>query len=372
MGTRTRPLVAGLAALIALVAFSDGASAAVTIGSNLPGASGTGTSPGGCNSICTGVNVQLPATAPNGLTSPINGVVVRWRVKTSSTGNNPVSLRIMRQGTGTNFTALRTSEQQSLNSTTVNAQEIAEFPTRLPIAQGDSVGLNPGNSALVWFATGGATSFTWSVSNGFNNGLPDNTSGPGQPESLELRVQAVVEPDADNDGFGDETQDGCPADPTRQAPPCSTGPVNPGGNPGNATNLPPVISSLTKVPLTSRIGQRSTISFRLSEAARYTLLFEQRRPGRMRTVKGVRRCVLQTKRVHTGPRCPNYTTRGRLVRQVAAGGTTRFVFFGTLNGRALPVGTYRLTATALDSQGAAATPRRLFFTLRPKLVRRHR
>jgi hypothetical protein len=36
-----------------------------------------------------------------------------------------------------------------------------------------------------------------------------------------LELSAVVEPDADHDGFGDVTQDACPADPLRQALPCA-------------------------------------------------------------------------------------------------------------------------------------------------------
>jgi hypothetical protein len=43
-----------------------------------------------------------------------------------------------------------------------------------------------------------------------------------------LNVSATIEPDADKDGFGDETQDGCPTDPTQQLP-CAPG-TTPGGS----------------------------------------------------------------------------------------------------------------------------------------------
>ena len=44
---------------------------------------------------------------------------------------------------------------------------------------------------------------------------PLHSGSPG-PLSTQLSVAATLEPDADADGFGDETQDLCPTDATRQ------------------------------------------------------------------------------------------------------------------------------------------------------------
>ena len=52
----------------------------------------------------------------------------------------------------------------------------------------------------------------------------DGSGFLGNLTKLKLGVSAVVEPDADGDGFGDETQDACPAAPDRHVAPCS-GPV---------------------------------------------------------------------------------------------------------------------------------------------------
>lgn len=41
---------------------------------------------------------------------------------------------------------------------------------------------------------------------------------PKETAGLQEAVSAVIEPDADNDGFGDETQDQCPQSATTQAP----------------------------------------------------------------------------------------------------------------------------------------------------------
>jgi hypothetical protein len=49
--------------------------------------------------------------------------------------------------------------------------------------------------------------------------IPANTTAPYASDTSGsiIPVRATVEPDADNDGFGDETQDGCPTDPNTHA-----------------------------------------------------------------------------------------------------------------------------------------------------------
>jgi hypothetical protein len=350
-----------LAAVLAALALPAAASGAVTIGSNL---AGTGTNgPGGCNTICTGVNVNLPATstAANGLTSPINGVVVKWRVKSASSGN-PVSFRVLRPGAGTTYTGAGTSTPGTTNGAT------AEFATRLKINAGDGVGLNPGNSALVWSNNAAATVAHWSVTNGFNNGLADGQTAPGATSNQELLVQAVVEPDADGDGFGDETQDGCPADPARQTPPCGTGPTNPNGNPPptpTPTPTAPVITGYAVVPATFRLGSLAQIRFRLSQAASYDLTFDRILPGRKRG----RRCVLQSRTVRTGVRCAVYLRRAAISGSGRAGLNT-LAFRGRVAGRPLPLGRYRLTFGAVGPTRLVAKTRSRTFTLLPALRRR--
>jgi hypothetical protein len=88
------------------------------------------------------------------------------------------------------------------------------FETRIPIQAGDRLGL---------FGNSGAIGTLFCAENPETEN-PGNTMGiiPGNPttggtatiaetesEAL-VPVAAVIEPDADNDGFGDETQDKCP------------------------------------------------------------------------------------------------------------------------------------------------------------------
>ncbi|MDX6699422.1 MAG: hypothetical protein QOE65_2819 [Solirubrobacteraceae bacterium] len=370
----TRRLLPSLLAAAALLALPAAAPAAVTIGSNLTGtpADNLGSyCPGG--GFCTGTNLALPATstAANGLTSPINGVVVRWRVKTGSTGNNPVAFRVLRSAGGTSFTGAGTSATESLNASTVNATTgVAEFSTRVAIRTNDSAGLNPGNSALVWANTPGATGVVWGSVNSFPSGLADNQTAAGDGQTAkELLVQAVVEPDADKDGFGDETQDGCPGDPARQTPPCGTGQTNPGGNPPatppGTTSTSPVISSARVTPASFRLGSLARIRFTLSQKATYTLTFDQALAGRRRGT----RCVRQSRTVRTGTRCTVF--RRRAVRTGSGvAGANSLTFRGRVAGKALPLGRYRVSFGARNAARSTAVARTARFTLRAAARRR--
>jgi hypothetical protein len=88
------------------------------------------------------------------------------------------------------------------------------FPTRIPVQAGDHI------SALA--AAGGATGsvFCETGAAGDRVGIA-KTSSPGvvekEEEGLQNPVVVFVEPDADGDGYGDETQDQCPQSAAIQA-----------------------------------------------------------------------------------------------------------------------------------------------------------
>jgi hypothetical protein len=72
------------------------------------------------------------------------------------------------------------------------------------------------------------------------------------PESMALfPISATVEPDADHDGFGDETQDKCPTDPSTQG----TCP------PPSPDKTAPVLSSSSK---SAKLSRKGAISFTLT------------------------------------------------------------------------------------------------------------
>ena len=118
----------------------------MTIGSSLAGPAGGGV----CDvDPCTNL---LQKFGGQEITSPIDGVVVRWRLKTGASVA-PAALRVLRFD-GTNGTGAGTGEFENLLPGTIN-----EFPARLAVTAGDFIGFDstrqyvlfePGDG-WVWF-----------------------------------------------------------------------------------------------------------------------------------------------------------------------------------------------------------------------------
>jgi hypothetical protein len=244
MGTRKgRCALAVLVGGVALAAPAQ-AGAEVTIGSGLgPAATGTGCNTG---TPCTFVaDEPFGAVAPDGARSPIDGVVVRWRVKSGSAGN-PVALRMLRPATDPEWTGAGTS---TVRSTVVGTSPF--FPARLPIAQGDAIGLDDGSGTGAEFVSNVVDGLRWTPR------LADrDTRGPTGTSGAPL-VQAQVEPDTDGDGFGDETQDDCPG----------------AAGPRNGCETTPPETTLTKAPdrkiKTRKRKKRVRFAFVSSEPGSY-------------------------------------------------------------------------------------------------------
>lgn len=112
-------------------------------------------------------------------------------------------------------------------------------------------------------------------------------------------------------------------------------------------------------PPGSRLPLGTSLRFSLSQAADVTFAVERLLPGR-RLRNG--RCVAQTPANRPRPRCTRAVAVGTFTRAGRAGANaTRFD--GRVRGRALPAGSYRLTATA--GTGPSATARRAFTVVAP-------
>ena len=227
-------LAVGLVAL----AIPASAGAAVTFGSNLSQPAGSGHQVTG--STATEAIGSLPATslAPGGQTSPIDGVIVRWRIKMGNT-TTAVRLRVIRPGNSTIVTGAGTGE-----SVIPPANTTSELATRLPVQAGDGIGVDfgDGETLTARSETIGATTHGWfpALQDG---GPPDE--GATFP-SRELLINADVEPDCDSDGLGDETQD----------PDISS------CNPGDTT---PPDTTITKRPKDKTKKKQATFEFTASE-----------------------------------------------------------------------------------------------------------
>ncbi len=207
---RVRPALWIAAALC--VALPASASGTVTIGSNLAAAP---TDAIDCGAFgCTASHKALPAptsAAPGGVLAPSDGVVVRWRIRVGVLPI-PVALRITRPGDSGARSGAGTGP-----TVTPTANQTSTFDdVRLPIQSGDTVGIDCFCQNVVLYAlanTPNASFIRWIPA--LLDGEPprsDATTFNGQ----ELLVNADIEPDADRDGFGDETQDQCPTDTSTQ------------------------------------------------------------------------------------------------------------------------------------------------------------
>lgn len=176
--------LAGLVVAASLLGAAPAHGAAV-IGSDLATPATVNTF--GCNLSCTTASAALIAssTAPAGLTSPVNGKVTSWSVKSGSAGNT-IRLRVLRPAGVLTFTG----EGTSAPGTTVSGIA-GPFPTSLPILAGDQIGLDSPNAALVMGVNGGGTQVYWTLPTLLDGATLTGQAGP----SREVLVQAVVEPE---------------------------------------------------------------------------------------------------------------------------------------------------------------------------------
>ena len=173
------------------------AQAAVTVGSPMTAAFHSGTL---CSFSCTLANELLPEPGATA-TSPIDGVVVRWRVLDAA---GTLKLRVLHPAgpvvPGVAVTGSGTSSPESPPSLAAQT-----YSTALPIHAGDLIALDgPEGSAIGSAAPAGSGGEDWvpPLANGETRTASDGGVG-------EFSYNADVETDADHDVFGDETQDEC-------------------------------------------------------------------------------------------------------------------------------------------------------------------
>ncbi len=183
---------------------APGASAAMTFGAtSLAATPAVGSACPAAQAVCTSL---LAATAAQ---SPSDGVIVAWRIRAASAA--ALALQVARDGVS-GWKALRRGDVEQVQGT--GAAET--FTTRLAVAKGDAIGLTGG---AVPDALDATVAGPVDVLSG--DFLPADAARPADTALTQgLLLQAVLEPDADKDGYGDETQDACPAEPAVHVTPC--------------------------------------------------------------------------------------------------------------------------------------------------------
>jgi hypothetical protein len=160
----------------------------VTIGSNLGRVPNVLT---GCDPSCTRVPASLTpaALAAGGVSSPVNGTVVTWRIRVGNS-SAPVRFRVVRRFPGDLGTGAGTSA-----TVTPPIQSITAFPTRLPIAVHESIGVDccVGGGGVIGVSGGNGTTDFW---------LPALADGAaprarfqfGPQDMFETAINADIEP----------------------------------------------------------------------------------------------------------------------------------------------------------------------------------
>lgn len=242
------------ALLVSLTAVGS-ASAATTLGDSLAGNPYPGTS---------GMVLLQVRNSDESLYagSPVGGVLTSISVKASGSAGT-VRVTLERQSspfnTPTNFTGFTKLADVAIAVPTADPfGVVTTVPTQTTILPGDRFGLevdssNVSTNVLQVSSSTGACAYS-SFSSPAAVGTARDFYTAGGSCSYVPSVQGTVEPDADADGYGDETQDLCPTDATRQtACPAIVGP--------GLLPAPPADLVITAVKSKSKRGASATRSF---------------------------------------------------------------------------------------------------------------
>lgn len=259
--------------------------------------------------------------------APVDGVITKFRIRAQVASPSQVTFRVadisrpnpmddsvaVATGAGTGPTV-------SLEPTAEAEVPIREFPGRLPVKKGQHLALDGTNVEATY--NSGGDQFSYVYGPPLANGGAARTS---EGATGQLLVAATIEPDADGDGFGDETQDRCPSQATTQGA-CDT-----------------------TAPGVKDLGVKAgKVSYDLSEAATVRFALAKKLPGRKVGAK----CVRPTPRNRSHKRCPRLKAIGQGFDGSGKAGGNQVAIPGW---KKLTPGTYLLTMTARDVAGNQST-----------------
>lgn len=148
------------------------------------------------------------------------GVITSWSTRGNSMSGREMGLRVFQLQSGNTYRVSGSSGLQTLTASIANV-----FTTRVSVVAGDRLGIYSGNAsegspvggAPCIFGTANGADLVH-YSGGFNPEPSQNTDTvlSGSVTSGLANLSATVEPDADLDGYGDETQDACATDSATQ------------------------------------------------------------------------------------------------------------------------------------------------------------
>ena len=320
----------------------------------------------------------MNAPSGNSYEVPSNGVITSWSFQNGATPVQGLKLKVGRPGGGTKFTIVGESVG---GPQTANA--LVTKPARIAVLRRDYIGI---------FEASGMCQLATSSSNDIYGDYAGDPAVGSTSEAWpysgngRIPIQAKVEPDADADGFGDESQDRCPgtkgtADgcPPSSAPPTTnpgdpSAPPTPAPPPGDTSA--PVFDAVrmtnttfavdTRGPaetlVTTRAKKGTTFVYSLSEVARVKFATQRKQSGR----KVGTTCRKPSKTNRRRRRCTRWVSAGAFAQDGVAGPNEK-PFSGRIGTKRLRPARYRVALSATDPAGNSSAPlRRLAF----RVVRR--
>lgn len=245
-------IVATALAASLLGAAAPGASAATTFGSECEG-----------NVGYPGKNTMLESLgAAKGV--PVSGVITAWKLNGgSSFGALTQRLKVAR--------GLPGSEPVIVGESAPALISVADagVATRVPVQAGDLIGLSSQSAEKeVVFCSAGASADELYVAEG-DVAVGEKAAAMGYAGEAALPVRVTIEPDADGDGFGDETQDACPTSALVQTA-CPTLAL-PTASGNQTTPPPPTPLPPTPHPLAVAAAHKGSVTVKVTSALAATV-----------------------------------------------------------------------------------------------------
>jgi hypothetical protein len=343
--TLSRQLPTALAvAATALLALPASGMAAETFGSQLNQMPNYGECAGaGLTAPCTWVSYNHPAANGDPYTggAPNDGVITKFRIRANGPGAS-VTFRVANIALAPPDSANAAAVGTGPTVTIAGLGEIEEFTGRLPVKKGNHLAIDTTSAEAIYES--GGDEFTYGYGPVLVNGAAASTSANARGQ---LMVAATVEPDADGDGFGDETQDRC----------LGQVDVNGGCPAAQPDTTKPRLSGLR---LSKKAFKKSSkLTYGLSERATVTVRVERVKKGRR--VGG--KCRKQTA-ANAGRRaCKRYVKLPGRIQKTTSAGIGRLTVKSKIGGRKLAPGRYRLVARARDGAGNQSAVKRLAFRI---------
>lgn len=198
----------------------EAAPAAVVYFGNTPAIANGG---GGCSSDTDCTFFQAEDTGSPSWAAPSSGVITSFSMRAGSTlaSGDSARLKVFRPGGGSTWQVVGESTPGTFFSYGSPALRDT-FPARVTVKAGDRIGATvhlTGNTA--WKSAGVSGEVVAMV-----DGAAPPVGATLTPSDLfasadHMNLDVTIEPDADGDGFGDDTQDLCPGDPAHGDSGCS-------------------------------------------------------------------------------------------------------------------------------------------------------